>query len=141
MPQLPTSDSPSYSQKSWNYLQIGLLFLPLSPSLGGVGIVIATVWTWKERFKDIVRSSLNRGLALFLGLLVLSASTAIDPESAFLGLFNFWPFIVIFVALCLLLETPDRLRRVAWILTIASAPVALIGIIQATRRNRSGTVL
>ena len=128
MPQLPTSDSPSYSQKSWNYLQIGLLFLPLSPSLGGVGIVIATVWTWKERFKDIVRSSLNRGLALFLGLLVLSASTAIDPESAFLGLFNFWPFIVIFVALCLLLETPDRLRRVAWILTIASAPVALIGI-------------
>ena len=128
MPQLPTSDSPSHSQKPWNYLQIGLLLLPLSPSLGGVGIVIATVWTWKERFKDIVCSRLNRGLAIFLGLLVLSASTAIDPESAFLGLFNFWPFIVIFIALCRLLETPDRLRRIAWILAIASAPVALIGI-------------
>ncbi|MBE9042375.1 O-antigen ligase family protein [Oscillatoriales cyanobacterium LEGE 11467] len=128
MPQLLSSDSPSNSDKPWIYLQIGLLLLPLSPFLGGLGVVIATVWTWKQRFKSIVCSRLNQGFALFLGLLVLSASTALDPESAFLGLFNFWPFIFIFAAASLLLGTPDRLRRMSWILAIASAPVALIGI-------------
>ncbi|MDY6939379.1 MAG: O-antigen ligase family protein [Cyanobacteriota bacterium] len=128
MAQLLSSDSPSNPPKPWIYFQIGLLFLPLSPLLGGVGVAIATVWVWKERCKQIVGSRLNQGFALFIGLLVLSASTALDRESAFLGLFNFWPFIFIFAAASLLLGSSNRLRRTSWILAIASAPVTLIGI-------------
>jgi O-antigen ligase len=116
------------SQKPWQFFGLGLLFFPLSPFLGGLCIVTATAWVWRQQFGAIIRSRLNQGLMIFCLLLVISASTAIDPKTAWLGLFNFIPFIVIFAALSLLLRGPEQLRQIAWNIQIASIPVVAIGI-------------
>jgi hypothetical protein len=111
----------------WNSAQLGLFLLPMSPLLGGLGLLAALFGTWKQRYREINRRSLNRGfgiLALWLGV---SAVFASDRLTAFLGLFNFLPFIALFVTFSVLIQTPAQMRRMAWIAIATSLPVVIIG--------------
>jgi O-antigen ligase len=128
MPSLIDLHSQQRFCRSWQALQLGLLLLPLSPFLGGLGAIAATVWVWRQQFSSLIGDQLNQLLVIWLVLLMVSATTAIDPAAAGLGIFNFLPFILVFAAVSRLIQTTDQLRQIAWISAIASIPVVIIGI-------------
>ena len=115
-------------QRHWNVIQVGLFLLPFSAFLGCVALLVTSLDIWRRQHKSLIRQPLNLG---FLGLgvwLFVTACFAFNRQNAFLGLFNFLPFFIVFPALGVLIQTPTQLRRMAWILVITSIPVTLIGL-------------
>ncbi len=115
------------SKFAWNYAQIGILFLPLLPSLGAVAIFVSLLITWQQ-YRRIINRPLNWGLATIALLLIISTGFAVNLGDAFLGLFNFLPFFLLFAGFSKLIRTPAQLRRMSWLLTITSVPVVIIGL-------------
>lgn len=111
----------------WNWLQVGLWLLVLSPLLGGVAIAIASAIAWRQSSGALLKRPLNWGLAgLGLGLTV-TVGFAVNLGNAALGLFNFLPYFGVFAALSGVLQTITQLRRMAWILALTSIPALLLG--------------
>lgn len=114
-------------QRHWNVVQIGLFLLPFSTFLGGVALLVTSLDIWRWHRKFLIRQPLNLGFAALGVWLLLTACVALNRENAFLGLFNFLPFFIVFPALGVLIQTSDQLRRIAWTLVLTSVPVTLIG--------------
>ncbi len=114
-------------QTPWNCTQWGLLVFPLSPFVGAVCIGFAVLFTWLPYSSTINRRPLNWGFALLSILLLISAGLAVNKTDALLGLFNFYPFFLVFVGLSTLIQTPSQLRHLAWILVTSSLPLVLMG--------------
>ena len=112
----------------WNFLQIGLLLFPIMPGLAALPLVAAILVTLGQQFKAIIRRPLNWGIAVFSLGLVITSTLAFKPSEAFLGLGNFLPFFLLFVAFSELIQTPFQLRRIAWILVIPSVPIVILGL-------------
>jgi O-antigen ligase len=116
------------SQFSWNCTQIGLAIFPLLPALGAVALGLALLITWLQQYRTIIRCPLNQGFALLSVLLIISAAFAYNKTAAFLGLFNFLPFFILFAGFSALIQTPAHLRRLSWIIVINSLPVVILGL-------------
>ncbi|QLE39112.1 O-antigen ligase family protein [Nostoc sp. C052] len=114
-------------QSSWNYSLWALLIFPLSPLVGAVTVGFVSLITWLKQSRKINRRPLNWGFALLSVLLIVSAGFAQDKTAAFLGLFNFLPFFLLFAAHSALIQTFAQLRQMAWALVIGSMPVVIIG--------------
>ena len=114
-------------QFPWNLAQLGLFIFPLSPFLGAVTLGLASLKTWLQQHRTIIRRPLNWGFALLGVLLIISSALAENKTEAFLGLFNFLPFFLFFVGFSALVETPSQLRQLTWNLVISSVPVVIIG--------------
>ncbi|MDF0554413.1 O-antigen ligase family protein [Kamptonema sp. UHCC 0994] len=115
-------------QNAWNYAQLGLLIFPLIPILGALGIFLGLIVTWKQKFRQIIRSPINQGLAILSIWLIITASFAHNRLEAFLGLGNFFPFFIFFAGFSTLIQTPSQLRRLSWIIVITSIPVVILGL-------------
>ncbi|MBN3961111.1 O-antigen ligase family protein [Nostoc sp. NMS8] len=114
-------------QSSWNYSLWALLIFPLSPLVGAVTVGFVSLITWLKQSCKINRRPLNWGFALLSVLLIVSAGFAQDKTAAFLGLFNFLPFFLLFAAHSALIQTFAQLRQMAWALVIGSVPVVILG--------------
>lgn len=114
-------------QRWWNLAQFGLILSPMSPLLAGISLLLALAGTWRQFPQEIHQRGIHRGLAILAILLIMSAIVAEDKPAAFLGLFNFLPFFAFFAAFSVLIQTPQQLRRIAWILLIGSVPVTIVG--------------
>ena len=122
-------DHPDRSlQRHWNVIQIGLFLLPFSAFLGCVALLVTSLDIWRRQHKSLIRQPLSLGFLLLGAWLLVTACFAFNRENAFLGLFNFLPFFIVFLALSVLIQTPTQLRRIAWILVCTSVPVTLIGL-------------
>ncbi len=117
-------------RRQWNAAQIGLFLLPFSSFLGGVLLLSLSFIIWQKQYKTLSHQPVNRGFAILSLWLAISAGFASNRIDAFLGIFNFLPFFVIFAALSYLIQTLDQLRRIAWILVLTSIPISLIGFAQ-----------
>ena len=115
-------------QSAWNYSLWALLIFPLSPLVGAVTIGFVSLITWLKQSRKISRRPLNWGFALLSVLLLVSAGFADGKTLAFLGLFNFLPFFLLFVAHSALIQTFTQLRQMAWVLVIGSMPLIIIGL-------------
>jgi hypothetical protein len=120
--------SASRLQIPWNYAQLALLIFPIIPSLGALGIFLALIGTWRQKYRQIINRPLNRGLAILAIWLVITAVFAFHRLEAFLGLFNFLPFFGLFAAFSVLIQTPAQLRQLALILVFTSVPVTILGL-------------
>ncbi|MFB2982555.1 O-antigen ligase family protein [Microseira sp. BLCC-F43] len=112
----------------WNFAQIGLLLFPIMPALAALPLVAVILLTLGQQFNTIIRRPLNWGIAIFSLGLVITSTLAFKPSEAFLGLGNFLPFFLLFVAFSELIQTPFQLRRIAWILVIPSVPIVILGL-------------
>lgn len=112
----------------WDGIQLAVVVMPFSSLLGSVGISLISLILFRQQFQTIARRPLNWGLLAVSLLMVVSAALARYPTEAWLGLANFLPFFIIFAALSELIQTPVQLRRLAWILVLASVPVVVIGL-------------
>ncbi|WP_413200694.1 O-antigen ligase family protein [Nostoc piscinale] len=115
------------SQFAWNTFQIGLLIFPLSPFVGVVAIILASLLTWLQQYRQIIRRPINRGFAILTLLLVITSGFATYKTDAFLGLFNLVPYFLVFAGWGNLIQTIAQLRQIAWILVIGAVPVIVIG--------------
>ena len=71
---------------------------------------------------------LTWSFALAALLLLLSSLQADDPSLALLGLANFLPFMVIFIASRALIQQPQHRQDLSQAIVLSSLPVALIGL-------------
>ncbi|MDM9380331.1 O-antigen ligase family protein [Chlorogloeopsis sp. ULAP01] len=115
-------------QFAWNCAELGLLVFPFTPLIGGVVLGLAMLVTWLQKCRKIIYHPLNIGFALFIVLLIISTIFAFDKKEAILGLFNFLPFILFFAGFSTLIQTPEQLRRLSWILVVNSVPIVVIGL-------------
>lgn len=115
-------------QIPWKCAQLGLLIFPIIPSLGALGIFLALVGTWRQKYRKIIHRPLNWVLAILAVWLVITASFAFHRSDALLGLFNFLPFFGLFAAFSVLIQTPTQLRQLARILVFTSVVVVIIGL-------------
>lgn len=113
-------------QFSWNCTQLGLLLLPLFPTLGAVSLGLALL-TGLKQFKIIIHRLINWGFALLSIILIITTFFAQERVAALLGLFNLLPFFLVFAVFGIVIQTTTQLRQLSWILVITSLPVALIG--------------
>lgn len=114
-------------QTPWNWLQFGLISFPLSPFLGGISIVVASLLTWRKQYHIISDRPIHKGFAILSILLLITTGFAPSKLDAVLGLFNFIPFFFFFTGLTPLIQTPAQLRQIAWIMVFGSVPVFIIG--------------
>ncbi|MBD2210058.1 O-antigen ligase family protein [Nostoc linckia FACHB-104] len=114
-------------QLPWNLTQLGLILFPLSPFLGAVLIVLASLITLARQWRKIIRRPLNWGFALLSLLLIITAGFAYEKTPAYVGLFNFIPYFIVFAGLSALIQKTAQLRQIAWILVIASMPITILG--------------
>ena len=112
----------------WNFAQFGVLIFPVIPILGSLGIFLGLAGTYKQKFREILCSPINRGFAILSVLLVISAIFANNPIEAFVGLFNFLPFFILFAAFSRLIQTPTQLRQLSWTIVLSSIPVIILGL-------------
>ncbi|MFN6559727.1 MAG: O-antigen ligase family protein [Nostoc sp. ChiSLP01] len=112
----------------WDYSLLAVLIFPLSPLVGAVTIGFVSLITWIKQYRQISRRPLNWGFALLSVLLIVSCGFAQNKIEAFLGLFNFLPFFLVFAAFSTLIQTTAQLRQMAWALVIGSMPVAILGL-------------
>ncbi|MBE9125042.1 MULTISPECIES: O-antigen ligase family protein [unclassified Coleofasciculus] len=115
-------------QIPWNVAQIGVLIFPLLPTLGALALFLSLAGVWRQRYRQIIRYPLNWGFAIWSLWLIVASSFADKPLDAFPGLANFVPFFVLFAAFSVLMQTPQQLRRLSWILVISSIPVVILGV-------------
>lgn len=112
---------------TWRCFGVSVLFFPLFPTLGALGLVIVLGIIWYKNHRLILRSALNRSFGILTGLLVLSAAFAEYPSEAWLGLANFLPYFALFMALRSLITKPSQLRQLAWFLVLPSLAIVLLG--------------
>jgi O-antigen ligase len=112
----------------WSSAQVGLLIFPLVPLWGSVLLGVALLGTWLIKYRSIIRQPHNLGFTLLSILLVISTVFAFDQKEAILGLSNFLPFILFFAAFSVLIQTPQQLRQLSWILVSTSVVVVVIGL-------------
>jgi len=115
-------------QIPWNFAQVGMLIFPLIPILGALGVFLGLAGTCKQKFRQISRRPLNRGFAILSALLVITAVFANNRIEAFLGLYNFLPFFLLFATFSSLIQTLPQLRHLSWIIVISSIPVIILGL-------------
>ena len=95
--------------------------------MGALGLFVVLIRIWQCRYRQIIRDYSNWWLAIVGGLLIISSALAHQPQEAWLGLANFLPFFLLFIALKILIQHPRQLRSLSWCLIIPSLPIVLLG--------------
>jgi O-antigen ligase len=117
-------------QSAWNWARVGFVIFPLIPSIGAIFILTAVVQTWRQAGQEIIQQRLNWGFALLAPWLIVVSIFGAFPGDAALGLVNFLPEFAFFAAYSTLIQSPEQLRQLAWILLIPALPVMLLGFCQ-----------
>ena len=112
----------------WSIFQISILILPLFPALGELGLFIVLIAIGRTHFFKLINHPLNRGWLVLTVWLIINSYFAYRPSEAWLGLANFLPFFALFAAISNLVNTTDRLYRLAWLLAIPSVPIVILGM-------------
>ncbi|MGB3532455.1 MAG: O-antigen ligase family protein [Microcoleaceae cyanobacterium] len=115
-------------QKSWQWIKKGIFLLPLLPNLGVILTLIGVFLSWKYRFKLIIKQPLNQALFILSGCLILTTILAQNPIEALLGLGNFIPYFIVFIALSEIIQTPTQLKQLSWIIIIPAIPIIILGL-------------
>lgn len=112
----------------WRAWLASFVVLPFVPALSGVVIVVLTCRVcWRSR-RSLWGDRDVRLLLVWVGLLIASIFSAVDPREASLGAFNFVPFVLMFVAMSRVFTTIDRLRQLTWAIVLPSIGVCGIGL-------------
>ncbi len=107
---------------------ISVSILPLFPALGIVGLLWVMISSWRWHFPQVISSKINWGWGILAVWLGINSYFAAQPREAWLGVANFVPFFGLFIGISPLLDSVNKLRRLAWCLVIPSFPVVVLGL-------------
>ncbi|MBE9030930.1 O-antigen ligase family protein [filamentous cyanobacterium LEGE 11480] len=114
-------------RRHWNVMQWAVLLMPINTLVGCVTILVTSLTLWKSYANQLVQNFVNQALLLLGCWMVIIALFAENNGAAFGGLFNFLPFFVVFIAQSRLIQTPEQLRRLAWIIISPSVIIVVLG--------------
>lgn len=112
----------------WLGFCLSLLVFLLFPALGALGLVVTLVVIWCQNYRQLTRSFLCQALGILTGLLILSSALAEYSQEAWLGLANFLPYFLLFIAFRWLIRQPAQLRQLSWILIVPCLPIVILGL-------------
>jgi hypothetical protein len=112
----------------WQLTQLSLLLLPFNTLLGALLMFLNSCALWTKYANQFVQSLLHQLLLILGAWMVIIALFADRKDFALLGLVNFLPFFVAFVAQSRLFQGVQQLRQMAWLLVIPSIPVSVLAI-------------
>ena len=112
----------------WQLTQLSLLVLPFNTLLGGVFIFLNSCALWAKYANQFVQSLLHQLLLILGAWMVIIALFADRKDFSLLGLFNFLPFFVAFIAQSYMFRSVQQLRQLAWILVVPSVPISVLAI-------------
>ncbi|MEL6928149.1 MAG: O-antigen ligase family protein [Cyanobacteria bacterium J06600_6] len=115
-------------QGTWLCFCASVLFLTLFPAAGALGLVIILGIVWRSQYQTILRDYLNQALLVLTGILILSSALAKYPADAWLGLANFVPYFILFMALRCLITKPEQLKQLSWLIVFPSLPIVFLGL-------------
>jgi O-Antigen ligase len=112
----------------WQLTQLSLLLLPFNTLLGALLMFLNSCALWTKYANQFVQSLLHQLLLILGAWMVIIALFADRKDFALLGLVNFLPFFVAFIAQSRLFRSVQQLRQMAWLLVMPSIPVSVLAI-------------
>lgn len=112
----------------WQLTQLSLLLLPFNTLLGALLMFLNSCALWKKYANQFVQSLLHQLLLILAAWMTIIALFAERKDFAILGLVNFLPFFVAFIAQSFLFRSVQQLRQLAWLLAMPSIPVSVLAI-------------
>ncbi len=112
----------------WQLTQLSLLLLPFNTLLGALLMFLNSCALWKQYANQFVQSLLHQLLLILGAWMAIIALFADRKDFALLGLVNFLPFFVAFIAQSFLFRSVQQLRQFAWLLVMPSIPVSVLAI-------------
>jgi O-antigen ligase len=112
----------------WQLTQLSLLLLPFNTLLGALLMFINSCALWTKYANQFVQSLLHQLLLILAAWMTIIALFADRKDFAILGLVNFLPFFVAFIAQSFLFRSVQQLRQLAWLLVMPSIPVSVLAI-------------
>jgi O-antigen ligase len=128
MPKFFQPHPESALQRHWSVMQWAVLLMPINTLVGCVTILVTAIAVWKNYANLLVQSLVNQALLLLGCWMVIIAFFAENNGAAFGGLFNFLPFFIVFIAQSRLIQRPQQLRRLAWLMILPSLVIVLLGV-------------
>jgi len=136
--------SPGVTQQSplWSaglLICLGLLPFPYFMFAGLFGFLGLTLWQTATAPRSLARLLYQQGFIILSGLLVLSASLAVEPGEALVQLAHFLPFFWAWAALVQYLDQIQKpwreIGRWAGILVLTTVPLNIVGIVEFTLKR------
>jgi O-antigen ligase len=109
-------------------MQLAMLIMPINTLVGCLTVLVIAIGIWRDHANYLVQNLVNQGLLLLGCWMVILALFAQSRAYALEGLVNFLPFFIVFIAHSRLIQTPQQLRRMAWIWIIPSFVIVLLGL-------------
>ena len=126
-------------------LAIACMLMPylIYGSLGAIlGVLVFCWWQWPQLAWQRFHRQGFSGLA---GLMVVSSALAVYPGEAFLQLFNFLPYFVLWAAVVTALsrlQHPEVLaQRLVKIIVLGSIPVSVWTVVESVCKHHRGNIL
>ena len=112
----------------WQLTQLSLVLLPFNTFVGAVLMFLNSCALWAKYANQFVQSLLHQLLLILGAWMVIIALFADRKDFSLLGLFNFLPFFIAFIAQSHLFRSVQQLRQLAWILVVPSVPISMLAI-------------
>lgn len=109
-------------------LYIGLALLPFNAILGMLPLLYGLLSAWIFNFKKLTTLPSAKLWGVLALWLVLTTITAQSRGEALLGLANFLPFFAFFLAFSRIIRQFKQLQTLAWLLTVNTTVLVLIGL-------------
>ena len=110
------------------FFYISVFILPLFPALGIVGLLGIIIASLRLHLSQVIYNKINWGWGILAVWLVINSFFAYEAQEAWLGLANFLPFFLLFLGISPLLDSIDKLTKLAWCLIIPSFPIVVLGL-------------
>lgn len=120
-----TPSEPKLKITWWLFLA-GIIALPYT-TLGAIPIAVGLFLIIRLNLAEIRFAKLNQILTLLSLAILLISLLSVDYLESLVFTVNIFPFFVFFASYQYLFKHPDTLRKLAWIIILASIPMVIIG--------------
>jgi O-antigen ligase len=120
-----TSSEPKFKIIWWLFLA-GVIALPYT-TLAAIPVAVGLLMMIRLHVTEIRAARLNKILTLLSLSIVLISLLSVDYLESLVFTVNIFPFFVFFASYQYLFKHPDLLRKLAWVIILASIPMVTIG--------------
>jgi O-antigen ligase len=113
-------------RRIWLLFLAGVIALPYT-TLGAIPVAVGLFLMIRLNVTEIRADRLNKVLTFLSLSIVLISLFSVDYLESLVFTVNIFPFFVFFASYQYLFKHPDTLRKLAWMIILASIPMVIIG--------------
>jgi O-antigen ligase len=116
-------------QSIWLLFLAGVIMLPCT-TLGAIPVAVGLFLIIRQNIPAIRADRLNKVLTCLSIAIILISLFSIDYLESLVFTVNIFPFFVFFAGYQYLFKQPKTLRKLAWVIILASIPIVIMGFSQ-----------